>query len=74
MKIYNFGSDYAHQSSLKHKANQPTTESEQLKETVKNNAGNQIQRGGEGEMATDPELPETSKKTKKKKEDGTEKE
>ena len=74
MKIYNFGSDYARQSQLKHKVNQPTVETEQLKETVKNNAGNQIQRGGEGEMATDPKLPETSKKIKKKKENGAEKE
>ena len=72
MKIYNHGSDYAHQSSLKRNANQPTVKSGQSQETTTTDAGNQVPRGGEGEMASGSEFPETSKQTKKKTEDGTE--
>lgn len=71
MKIYNFGSDYAHQSALKHKTAEV---SDQSKETVENNAGDQIQGGGEGGLASGSERPESAKKTKKKKEAGAEEE
>lgn len=75
MKIYNFGSDYAHQSALKRKTNHPIAEvSGQSKETVENNAGDQIQGGGEGELASGSERPENAKKAKKKKEAGAEEE
>lgn len=73
MKIYNFGSDYAHQQSLKKKSNQKAAAiTETAKETSENNVGNQIQGGGEGNMAPETEVQESPKKTKKKKETGAE--
>ena len=76
MKIYNLGNDYAHQQKLKIKTESIAAEvSESPKtETSESNAGNQIQGGGKRELASAPELSDTSKKTKKKKEDGAEKE
>lgn len=74
MKIYNFGSDYAHQQTLKNKSKQmAATVTEAPKETSENNAGNQIQGRGEGDVASDAAFQEGSKKNRKKKETGSEK-
>lgn len=74
MKIYNFGSDYAHQQALKNKSKQMAAKvTEAPKETSESNAGNQVQGRGEGDVASDADFQEGSKKNRKKKETGSEK-
>lgn len=73
MKVFNYKSDYAHQTSLKKQETQVkeepgiTTASPII--VHKANVGNQVQRGGEGEAITKAsEKAPTQKKTKTKKE------